>query len=294
MKEYYLESFDKKKLFVMEFSNTEKPKAVVLIVHGMSEHSKRYTEFAEFLNKNNVVVYVFDLRAHGKTDENSIGIITGDNFSDCVLDVEFMAKYIKEKLPGLSLTVLGHSYGSYVVQSYMQKFNIHNKIILSGSSFFKTLTNRFGLLVANCTATFKGNNAPAKMIVKLSFDSYRKKFKNRCWLSSDPEVTKVYANDNFCNQKFSVGFYRSFFRNGLKLYKKRNIAKIDKAKPVYIFSGAKDPVGGFSKSVKKLDRFYKKHKVNSYIKLYENGRHEILNEINKKDVYEDFLKAITE
>ena len=292
MKGFYLESFDKKSLFVREFSDIKEPKAVLLIVHGMSEHSGRYVDFAEFLKKNGIVVYAFDLRAHGKTDPDKVGIVTDDNFNNSVFDVEFLANYIKGKYPSLNLTIMGHSYGSFIMQKYIQKFKVYDKVILSGSSYMNTFLNKTALFIANMTACFKGKKARAKLIYKLSFGAYEKKFENKSWLSSDAEVTRIYKADPFCNKIFSVGFYKSFMKNSIKLYKKKNAAKIESAKPIYLFSGKCDPVGGFGKGVVKLDKFYAKQNLSISLKLYDKGQHEMINELEKNIVYDDFKQVI--
>ena len=91
----------------------------------------------------------------------------------------------------------------------------------------------------------------------------------------------------------NIAFFK-FFLNGLKeSYKAENLAKIDKNKPIAIFSGDKDPVGGNGKLVQKLYDQYKNLGVKDLtIKLYPDARHEILNEVNNSEVYSDFLTRL--
>ncbi len=76
--------------------------------------------------------------------------------------------------------------------------------------------------------------------------------------------------------------------------KKKNINKIPKELPILITSGINDPVGGMGKGVEKVYNLYVSSNINDVkLKLYPNDRHEILNEIDRKDVYNDILAWIS-
>ena len=66
-------SFDGKEIFVREWLDVKEPKAVVQIVHGMTEHSERYDAFARFLNGRGYAVVADDHRGHGYTDRETLG-----------------------------------------------------------------------------------------------------------------------------------------------------------------------------------------------------------------------------
>ena len=70
--------------------------------------------------------------------------------------------------------------------------------------------------------------------------------------------------------------------------------KIPKTLPVILLSGEQDPVGNFGKDVKRLYDSFKKELTDVTIKLYKDDRHEILNEVDKENIYEDILKWIYE
>ena len=143
-----------------------------------------------------------------------------------------------------------------------------------------------------------GGEKVGNLADKLSFGSYNKPFKKEgmfAWLSRDKEQVKKYCLDEQCGQVMSTAFFKWFFAGLKSSYKKQNLAKIDKNKPIAIFSGSNDPVGGNGKLVQKLYEQYKKLGVkNVSIKLYPEARHEILNEINNQEVYADMLAKIEE
>lgn len=281
---------DGKKLFLRVFDQVERPKAMLLLVHGMSEHSGRYTAFAEWLNGEGIVVYAPDLRAHGETAGELRGIGKageGDLFEETVGDLLELTRTLREKAPSLPLFEMGHSYGSFLSQEYFTRQREIQGLILCGSSYFDTLLNRTGGIVAGLTCAFKGKDAPARLINRLSFESYGRHFENGCWLAQDPAVTEAYRADPFNTQPFSAGFFRDFFRHGVRLYRRERRDGLPKGTPVLLIAGREDPVGQYGKGVERLAGFYRANGLKVTCKLYDKGRHEILNERFRQQVFED-------
>jgi alpha-beta hydrolase superfamily lysophospholipase len=130
---------------------------------------------------------------------------------------------------------------------------------------------------------------PGKLFAKLSFGGYDKKIKDgfNGWLNRDKEEVDKYNADVMCGFVCSNGFYHYFFK-GLDAICKSNYDSLDKSFPIFIASGSDDCVGDCGKLVNKLyDRFVS-FGLTPKLKLYDGARHEILNEINKAEVYRDF------
>ncbi|NLZ25790.1 MAG: alpha/beta hydrolase [Clostridiales bacterium] len=297
MKYQKFESFDKTIIQCYLWDEVRNPKGVVQIVHGMAEHAKRYDSFAQYLNKNGYIVWADDHRAHGATEpESSLGYHDGDVFLDTVKDLIAMTKYLKETY-NLPVVVVGHSYGSFLLQRYIQLYSDVSGVILSGSANMKGLLLNMGAMIANTQYAFLGGKKKGKLIDKLSFGNYNKPFKKEApefgWLTRDIEQVKKYVFDKQCGYVMSIGFYKHFFGGLKKAYVKSNLNAIPKTLPIALFAGSDDPVGGKGKLVKKLYKQYKDLGIeNVSMKLYEKGRHEILNEINNMEVYKDFLDKI--
>ena len=291
-----IEGFDGTKLNA-KFWEAKDAKAVLLIVHGMVEHIKRYEYFAQRCNKANISVFAFDLRAHGKTAEtpDRVGKYAGDLFGDTVKDVIKIADFLHKKC-NLPLIIMGHSYGSFVLQEVVQNYQNYALAIFSGSANMKgDASVAMGKVVAKITRFFKGKDAPAKMIYKLSFGAYGKGFENKNWLTRDEEVFKKYMEDPYCGNVCSAQFYVSFFEHLSKLYKKENLKKISTINPILITSGKRDPVGGKNhKLVDKLDLLYRSLGLNVTYKLWDDCRHEILNELNKDEIIDYIINFILE
>ena len=271
------ESFDKKKIFVHEWLESESPKGVVQIVHGMTEHAGRYEAFARFLNGHGYVVVADDHRGHGKTDGDTLGYSAGNMFADTVRDEAEIAKYYRAKFPASKYFIFGFSYGSFLTQSFISKHaDLADAAVIGGSNHKKD----FEVYLGSVVSRLKGEKKPAKLIEKLSFGAYSKQFEDGQWLSADAANNEVYAADPLCGFTCSNRFYRDFFKGLKSLYTKKYIAGLKKDMPLFLVSGAEDPVGEKGKGVKRLYRFYteKAGMQNVKLVLFENSRHEFLNE----------------
>lgn len=265
------------------FKDVASPKAVVQILHGMQEHGKRYEHFARYLNSKGYIVFVSDLRGHGESaiSMELQGHHNGDIYEDIINDQIIISNTLNQMFH-LPLYVLGHSFGSFVTQAYMTRCHIADKIVLVGSAYTRNSAYKFGNFVAKMNS-ISMKNKPAKLIERCSFKSYAKKFPNGNWLTHDEDIFNRYTTDPYCGKPFPYSFYRSFFRGALNNYK-----EIDNIRPdtkILIVSGDEDPVGARGKLTSKLYDIYKKHNLDVTYKLYPGGRHEILNEPYRVDVY---------
>lgn len=270
--------------------------AVVLIVHGMVEHIQRYDEFATFLANNNYLVYGYDQRGHGLNVKNNTEVghfDSKDQFKTLVIDVNEIINIIKEQHPDLPFFILGHSMGSFVTQSLLIEYQPSiNGVILSGSNGNPGFIINFGIMISKVIAGIFGKKYRSKFIYNLVFGSYNKKCKHPKgypnWLSRDPEVVKKYLEDELCGGVCSASFFHNFFK-GLKHISK-NYHKISPQLSIFILSGTADPVGQYGKGISRLiEDLPTINEDKLTFKLYPEGRHEMLNEINKEEVYNDIL-----
>ena len=278
-----------------------KVKGAVQIAHGMAETSLRYERFAKLLTENGYVVYANDHRGHGKTAgslENLGYLAEEDGFELLVRDMHQLTVMIKETYPELPVFLFGHSMGSFASQRYMMYYSKELAgVILSGSNGSQNIRNKIGLLVAKSEVKKRGRKAKSQKMNRLSFGNYNRAFKpNRTeydWLSGDIEEVDKYIDDPYCGGVFTGGFFYDFLQVLIEIGKGKNIDLVSKNLPIFIFSGDKDPVGNFGKGLKRLYHTYKKHGIKDVtLKLYPEGRHEMLNEINKVEVMKDVLHWI--
>ena len=288
-------SYDGKNLSCSVWDDVKEPIGIVQIFHGMAEHSKRYNEFAEFLNKNGIIVFADDHRAHGLTMERP-NWDDGDLFNETIRDEIEITKYLKNTYH-LPVIVFGHSYGSFLCQGYIQRNALNvSGAVLCGSSNMDNAITKIGATIASMDYSMSKDKAkPATQLNKIVFGGYDKPFKSEnqefAWLSRNKDNVKAYIADEYSGNVMSVAFFKYMINGCKNLYKKENLEKIPKDLPLRIMSGACDPVGGKdSKDVKKLNQMYLDLGLtNVEFQLYENDRHEILNEVDRDVVYKDTL-----
>lgn len=273
-------------------------KGIVQLAHGMAETAARYERFASTLTKHGYVVYANDHRGHGKTAGclAKVGYLAEeDGFAWIVKDMHQLTARIKKEYPNAPVFLLGHSMGSFATQRYIMLFGKELKgAILSGSNGSAALLHHLGLLVASMEVRKNGRKAKSERMNQLSFGSYNNAFKPTRtefdWLSRDEAEVDQYIEDPYCGDVFTAGFYYDFMKGLREIDKLENVKLVPKELPIYIFSGEKDPVGGAGKGVKKLYHTYRKCGVlDVSIKLYPEGRHEMLNELNRAEVTQDVV-----
>lgn len=300
MKRSTFTAHDGKAINIYIWDDLSSPVGTVQIFHGMGEHAdvETYNYFAKKMNEMGYVVYADDHRGHGYTDGETLGYSKGDMFSDTVKDELGIADMLIEKYPGTKHIVFAHSYGSFIAQEFISHCGKKvDGVVLYGSAYMGGAVVRFGKFVASLGCTFRGEYMGGKLIDKLSFGVYNKKFDDGQWLAEDPDYAKSYYDDPMCGFVCSNNFYKCFFGGILKLYTKKYAAGINKNLPVFIVSGENDPVGDFGKAVKKLYEYYQKigmKNVNMY--LVKNSRHVVLGEKQNRDLFiekvQKFIKDI--
>lgn len=276
-------------------------KGIIQIAHGMAEHGARYNDFARHMVSAGYAVFANDHRGHGKTAatiENT-GFISGKNSWESILeDMNLLNCHIHKVYEGVPVILFGHSMGSFYSRAYLEKYpDTISGLILSGTAWHPALLLNFGLMVAKLQCFFKGEKNRSKLLDKLSFGAFNSKFKPNTtpydWLSRDVQICKKYTADDFCGWVATSSFFRELFRLLKFIHKKGLYQKVNKNFPVFIFSGSMDPVGDFSKGPKKMYKYLKnKGFLNITLTLYPQGRHEMLNEMNKTVVYKDVKEWI--
>ncbi|HBF0146372.1 alpha/beta hydrolase [Clostridioides difficile] len=280
-----------------EDENIKKPKAVIQIAHGMAETAQRYETFAKVLTKNGYIVYINDHRGHGKTAkiiENVGHLAEKEGFRCLVEDMYTLTNIIKKENEDLPIYLFGHSMGSFASQRYIMDYsNNLSGLILCGSNGKQGIILNLAHLIINREIKKYGRCSKSNKINNLIFggEIIRRNEKTKFdWLSRDKEQVEKYINDPFCGVVCSCGFFYDLVQGLKEIEDKENLKKVPLDIPIYIISGDKDPIGKNGKGVLRLrDRYIKLGVKDVTCKLYKDGRHELLNEINREEVFEDII-----
>ena len=280
-----------------------KPRAVVQIAHGIAEHIDRYRPFMEFLADNGFVVAGNDHLGHGKSirvPEEQGFFAEKDGWWRVVDDMDKLHDIMSNEYPELPYVLFGHSMGSFLTRTYLIKHpDKYDGVILSGTGHQSPALVLGGNAAASVMAKLNGAMGDGAKLDSLAFGTYLNKIENPRtkfdWLSRDTEQVDKYIADPLCGFVGKIGLYRDMMQGIKFITDKKNIAQMNKEKPVYFMSGDGDPVGDYGKGV---ERAYKAfcdaglHDV--FMRLYPGGRHEMLNETNKEQVYQDILSWLNE
>ena len=289
-----------------EPKNDSKPSTVtatLLIVHGMSEHSGRYADFAQFLANNGIAVATYDQLGHGKTVKsyNGLGFFGREHPVQSLLkDVVIMADALKARHPDVPHFIMGHSMGSFIVRTVL-KHHSHafTGAILMGTADASPLVTV--LLPINKVLARAAPKTPNTRFAEMMNKLLNSKLKHRtsaspfAWLSANPANIAAFEADPLSGFVFTNnGFLTllTLMQTGLH---KEWASTIAKEFPMLFISGADDPVGNMGRGVNRITRRLKKGGF-SHIdtQLYPNMRHEPLHEQNHDIVYNDILKWIAD
>ena len=275
----------------------ENPIATVVISHGMAEHALRYDALANYLNENKIKVYAISQIGHGPHAEK-LGHMGKDEFNLCVSNLNDLVEQAKLE-NNVPVFLLGHSMGSFLSQLYIERYHNIKGCILSGSSA-ATPIMKVGSFIASVVYAFsKDKTKPNKFMDNMSFGSYNKplgKVRTKFdWLNRDEAEVDKYIEDPLCGYVCSTSFFKYMTKGLAEMGKKKVLKNVDKNLPLLIHGGSMDPVSNCGKGLYALEKQYQKLGLtNVKLIVYENARHEIYNELNKNEVYENTLNFIKE
>lgn len=276
-------------------------RAILQISHGMVEHIGRYHDFACFLQKQGILVTGNDHLGHGQSvcTPEDYGYFGQPDGNRMVLeDLHQLTLITKEVYPGIPYFLLGHSMGSFYARQYLCEYGQElTGAIIMGTGFQPKLLLQAGILITHLRAASKGWRYRSSFVNSMAFGSYNSRFKpartDLDWLSRDPASVDAYIADERCGFLFTLNAYCHMFRGILRLHDRGLLSSIPKNLPVFFVSGSEDPVGEFSKGViRARDSLVSAGMERVDLKLYEKDRHEILNEVDRHQVYEDLKNWI--
>lgn len=298
--EYFYDSLGGGKLRACRWTPEGEVKGIVQFVHGIAEHVERYDEFAAFLNSCGILVVAEDHMGHGKSisDSTPQGYFAGGWMAAVKDTRRLMADTMKE-FPGVPFILFGHSMGSFIARTILAKYPDSgiSGAIICGSAWMPSAVVNAGKAVSTLICKTRGEKKPSPFLQSMMFGSYNKKIEHprtACdWLSRDNRIVDAYVADPLCGFIPSAGLVRDMMTGILYIQDSKNLDKMRKDLPCFFIAGGDDPVGGYGEGVRQAAEEFKKHGMSHVdLKIYPLCRHEIHNEINKQEVYEDVAEWI--
>lgn len=300
---YFQSSTGRTSIHALKCVPDGKPRAVVQIAHGIAEHIDRYRPFMEFLADNGFVAAGNDHLGHGKSirvPEEQGFFAEKDGWWRVVDDMDKLHDIMSKEYPELPYVLFGHSMGSFLTRTYLIKHpDKYDGVILSGTGHQSPALVLGGNAAASVMAKLNGAMGDGAKLNSLAFGTYLNKIENPRtkfdWLSRDTEQVDKYIADPLCGFVGKIGLYRDMMQGIKFITDKKNIAQMNKEKPVYFMSGDGDPVGDYGKGVVRAYKAFCDAGLHDvFMRLYPGGRHEMLNETNKEQVYQDILNWLNE
>ncbi len=268
---------------------------IIVIAHGMAEYCERYAPLAEWLTQFNIAVVALNHRGHGMDclDEDLGFFADHFGWQLVIEDLHKTIAFAREEMPNVPITLFGHSMGSFIAQSYFEKFNDIDQLILCSTNRIDRPKLSVSLLMLAFIKFFKGKRGTSAFVDFLSFGIFNNKFKptrtESDWISRDTEHVDAYVADPYCGYSCTLLLWQDFISGMLSISPKKWNDKI----PIHFISGTQDPVGEFGKGIQKLVSHAKALGKNvCSFKLYPGARHELVNETNAEEVWTDIRDIV--
>jgi len=277
------------------------PRGVILISHGMGEYAMRYDRFAETATRAGFSVWAPDHRGHGETagSLSRLGHLADrKGFPRVVEDFRLVAQEARRLHPSAPFFVLGHSFGSLVALSFIERYGDDIAgCVLVGTIGPRPFASRAGIALAGLVSAFRGKRRPSPFLQRVTFGSYNRRVvapaSPNSWLSRDAAEVERYDSTPWSGFVSTAGFFRDLSRGLRDVHRPRAIARIPKDLPIFVASGGDDPVGRYGEGPTRLVRsLIKGGAAKTSLRVYRLARHELVNELNRDEITSDLIAWI--
>ena len=256
------------KIFYRHWTPAE-PRAVILLSHGLAEHSGRYEEFADFFGDAGFAIYAVDFPGHGKSDGKRGHIGRFDEYTFALNQLTSLARSAHPDLP---FVLLGHSMGGLVSADFLlQHQSKFIAAVLTGAAIQSPQQpSGFVLFVNKLIAVI----APKLGVLRMDASA----------ISRDPQVVSDYENDPLVYRgKASAALVTAIFSAMNRVVENAELIRL----PLLVMHASEDrltSVAGSNLLHEKVSSEDKK------LVIYEGLYHEILNEPERMNVMGDILQ----
>lgn len=291
---------DQLPLDVLEVIPDGEVKGVIQIVHGMQEHKERYLRFMQFLSQRGYACVAADHRGHGKSvhQPEDLGYFYDGNAEMIVDDLDAVSAHLRLEYPHLPFFMIAHSMGTLVARKYIKTRDTGLAGLILSGPVWENPAAKPGRRLVDLLIRIRGDRCISPSIAKMIEGSFDKNIegtqKNR-WLSTDEKIVDEFNSDPLCGNPFTLNGYRNLLLLIEDVYSDEGWQIKNPRLPILFAAGEEDPViGSPDEFAKQADSLKQKGYAHVAKKLYPHMRHEILNEVQRTHVYEDFYNFIQE
>jgi alpha-beta hydrolase superfamily lysophospholipase len=265
------------------------PRLVVLIAHGMSEHSGRYARVAEALRSAGHAVYALDHRGHGKTSASTgPGKAGAGGMSALLDDIGKLEEIGRGEAGGAPIVLFGHSMGAVLSLAYAERSGrgLHG-LGLSGMPYSEGLAEMAEGVVAAADGGMADEPVAILSGLNAGFEPARTPYD---WLTRDEAEVDAYLADPLCGDDMPVTY--RFLADFMRLAASAEpgaVADLPEGLPILLLTGERDPSSNDAAGVRLLEGRLRDagHTVTAH--YYPDARHEVLNETNRDEVTADLV-----
>ena len=275
-------------------------RAVLQIVHGIAEYVERYDGFANFLNRQGILVVAEDHMGHGKSisQECPQGYFAG-GWQTAVDDTYRLTRDTMAEFRDVPFILFGHSMGSFMARTILAKYPDSGitAAVICGTGWQPAPVLAAGKAACALVCRAKGERAPSPLLQAMAFGTYNRKVEHPRtpydWLSRDNSVVNAYKADPLCGFTPTAGLMRDMMEGIAYIQREENLARMGKALPVLFIAGGDDPVGSYGAGVRTAAEAFRKAGMERVdVRIYPLCRHELLNEINREEIMDDVSRWI--
>ena len=290
-----LEAEDGHRIHLQTWTPEGEPAGVIQLLHGLGEHIMRYDRFATAAAGRDYTVYGHDHRGHGLSEGERGYFADEDGWHKVVEDVRVVNEHIRESHPSKALILLGHSMGSFIAETFAMHYGARLQgLLLSGSSWPQRIQTVPGRLLAKLESLRLGRRGNSELVNAIGFNAFNRPFRpirtEMDWLSRDEAEVDRYIADPLCGGPFTCGLWLDFLGGLFGLGSDHALSRIPADLPILITGGSADPVGGEKGMTRLAMHYMQTLHQRVKLKLYPDGRHEMLNELNREEVTGDWLE----
>ena len=267
---------------------------VIQVLHGLGEYSDRYGRFAAAACESGFAVVSHDHRGHGPNAITSGHVDPASGWRNFSRDADTVFSAAREDFPKLPVVMLGHSMGSYIAQYFAMHYGGKLAGLILSASTWPMRAQLFpALLLAKLEKLRLGVRGESRVLYKLGFSNFNKRFEPARtpldWLSRDNVEVDKYVADPLCGGPYSCGLWLSLISGLIRISSDNALSRIPSDLPILISGGSMDPVGGENGMGKLALHYAQTLHQHLTVKIFEDGRHEMLNDINRDEVTSSWL-----